>query len=329
MKNFLIYLVVLLPYTFIQYLPYNMMKALAFAGGRVMNLIPSVRKLVRANIHAAMPELPPEEVARIGKESLKNLVWNILEFVWEDGIPERISRCSYMREDTIEMHKKAKAEGRNYIYVNPHLGSWEASGVAGAFHTGMTMAAIAKPVTNPYLNRLLNSEKREKVGMKVLFTNGAVRGAIKALRAGMNLGTLVDQNTKVRYGGVFVNFFGIPVPSSPAPAEIKMYCDKHGIPVEILFGVSLRREDGRVESFCEPLSKPFEQYASAQEVLQECMNISERYIRQYPEQYLWLYRRFQHIPQDASPEIRARFPYYAKEASRGFYDRLVHTGRKK
>jgi KDO2-lipid IV(A) lauroyltransferase len=329
MLNFLVYLIVLVPYTIICHLPYKAVKGLAFLSGSIMDLIPSIRKLVRANIHAAMPELPPQEVARICRQSLKNLVWNLLEFIWVDGDIKRINRCYYMRQDTIELHRKAKAEGKRFIYVNPHLGSWEASGTAGAFFTGMTMAVIAKPVTNPYLNKLLNTEKREKLGLKVLFTKGAVRGAVKALRDGMCLGTLVDQNTKVRYGGIFVNFFGIPVPSSPAPMEIKSYCDKHDIPVELLFGVSLRREDGRLESFCEPLSKPFDQYTSQAEVLQEFLDISERYIRQYPEQYLWLYRRFQHIPRGASPEIRARFPYYAKDASDGFYDLLVHRGKKK
>lgn len=329
MVNLLVYLMIIIPYTLIRHLPYKAVKGLAFLGGNVMNMIPSVRKLVRANILAAMPELSEKEAARIGRESLKNLAWNMLEFIWLDGEPDRIRRCYCMRQETGDMHKQAKAEGKRFIYVNPHLGSWEASGVAGAFYTGMTMAAIAKPVTNPYLNKLLNTEKREKLGLKVLFTKGAVRGAVKALRDGMCLGTLVDQNTKVRYGGIFVNFFGIPVPSSPAPMEIKNYCDKHNIPVELLFGVSLRREDGRVESFCEPLSKPFDQYTSQAEVLQEFLDISERYIRQYPEQYLWLYRRFQHIPRGTSPEIRARFPYYAKDASDGFYDLLVHRGKKK
>ena len=313
MKNILIYLVVLLPYHFIQLLPHWSIRPLGVLGGYVMNCIPFIYRMVRTNIHIAMPELPDAEVRRIGRESLINLTWNILEFVWTDGNPKRINRCYCMQEETREMHRKAKAEGKQYIYVNPHLGSWEASGVAGAFFTGMTMAAIAKPVSNPYLNRLFNSGKREKVGMKIIFSRGAIRGSIKALRAGMNLGTLVDQNTNPGLGGVFVNFFGFPVASSPAPAELKLYCDKHNIPVEILFAVSLRRKDGKVETHCEPLPKPFEQYSSSKEVLQECISISEKYIRRYPEQYLWFYRRFLLIPEGTPLEIQNRFPYYSKK----------------
>lgn len=314
-RDLLIYLAVISPYHFIRILPHWAIRALAVFGGYLLNAIPFARNMVRGNIHAAMPELSAAEVARIGRQSLINLTWNMLEFVWIDGIPKRIQRCCCMQEETIEMHKKAKAEGRQFIYVNPHLGSWEASGIAGAFFTGMTMAAIAKPVSNPYLNRLYNTDKREKVGMKVIFSNGAVRGSIKALRAGMNLGTLVDQNTSIHRGGVYVNFFGLPVSSSPAPAEIKKYCDKHNIPVEILFGVSLRRQDGKTESVCIPLPKPFDQYADSTEVLQECMNISEKYIRRYPEQYLWFYRRFQCIPAGTAPELQKRFPYYAEHMS--------------
>lgn len=324
MTDFFVYLLVLIPYKVLHVLPLGIVRRIAFLAGGVMNLVPSCRKLVRANIRAALPELSEKEVARIGRESLKNLAWNMAEFIWLDGEPERIKRCYYMQKETHEMLQEGKKQGKRFIYVNPHLGSWEASGVAGAFYAGMPLAAIAKPVTNPYLNKLLNNGKREKVGMRVIFTRGAVRASIKAIREGMCLGTLVDQNTKVRRGGVFVNFFGIPVPSSVAPVEIKSYCDKHNIPVEILFGVSLRREDGRVESLCRELSKPFAEYSSQQEVLQDILNISEEYIRRYPEQYLWLYRRFQYIPEDVSPEVRARYPFYAKAGSKGFYDLRSH-----
>ena len=322
--DFLIYLLVLIPYKIIHILPLRAVRAIALLCGKGLALIPFNRKIVFANIRAAMPELPEKEVVRIGKKSLENLAWNMAEFIWIDGEPERVQRCYRMQKETVEMLKRGKAEGKRFIYVNPHLGSWEASGAAGAFFSGMPLAAIAKPVTNPYLNKLINNGKREKMGLKILFTRGAVRASIKALRDGMCLGTLVDQNTKVRRGGVFVSFFGIPVPSSIAPVEIKEYCDKHDIPVEILFGVSLRQPDGMVESICEPLPKPFAEYGSQEEVLQEIMNISERYIRQYPEQYLWLYRRFQYIPEDAAPEVRARFPFYAKSPSPGFYDLREH-----
>ena len=180
------------------------------------------------------------------------------------------------------------------------------------FYAGMKMAAIAKPVRNPYLNKLLNSGGREKThGLEVIFSKGAMRAALHALKQGKGLGTLIDQNTRVRDGGVFVDFFGVPVPSSTAPATLKRYCDAHGIPTVIIYGTSLRLADGRNTAHIEDLSKPFSEYADDREVLQELMQISEKYIRMYPDQYLWFYKRFQYIAPDCPEEIRKRYPEYA------------------
>jgi lauroyl/myristoyl acyltransferase len=90
-----------------------------------------------------------------------------------------------------------------------------------------------------------------------------------------------------------------------------------------MYGTSWRKEDGKVYSMAEDLPKPYDEYADEKEVLQALLDISEKYIRQYPEQYLWLYHRFQHIPPDTPEDIRRRFPYYAKEPNAHFYSKLA------
>ena len=53
-------------------------------------------------------------------------------------------------------------------------------------------------------------------------------------------------------------------------------------------------------------------------MLQALMDMSEEFIRKYPDQYLWFYRRFQYIPQGATDELKAKYPFYAKMASNHF-----------
>ena len=60
------------------------------------------------------------------------------------------------------------------------------------------MAAIAKVTRNPYLNNLLNKKCREIQGLRVIFSKGAVKETIKALHEGLTIGTLIDQNTRIR-----------------------------------------------------------------------------------------------------------------------------------
>ncbi len=317
------YVAVLLPYRAIRLMPYGTVRIFARFCGAALNAVPSIRRLVRSNIHAAMPELPPVEVRRIARESLFHLMFNLLEFVWLDGNPERIRRCYYLPPEITEQLRGHVARKERIIFVNPHLGSWEASGVMAPFYAGVRMVAIAKPVRNPYLNNLLNHGNREKVaGLEIIFAEGAIRAAIKALRSGRGVGTLIDQNTKVRHGGTFVNFFGLPVASSTAPALLKSYCDTQGIPAVIIYGTSVRHADGRITAHAATLSKPFSEYRDEKEVLQELMEISEKFIRAYPEQYLWFYKRFQNIPPDCPPEVRARFPYYATVTNAHFFSKL-------
>ena len=103
---------------------------------------------------------------------------------------------------------------------------------------------------------------------------------------------------------------------------LKRYCDVRGIPAAIIYGSSLRFPDGRIHSFCEELPRPFEEYPDDRAVIQEVMKMSESFIRKYPEQYLWLYKRFQNIPPDCPEELRKRYPYYAKVPSPNFFRKL-------
>lgn len=331
MKKFvwlLEYWVVLIPYALIRILPYRGIRILARMGGAALYCIPSCRKLILANIRCAMPELPEKEVRRIARASAFHLSLNMVEFMWVHGEPDRIEKCYVLEPETTAALHAHNAAGERLLFVNPHLGSWEASGVVAPYYGNVDLVAIAKPVRNPYVNKLLNKSGREKCkGMRVVFSKGAIRAAIHALREGSGIGLLIDQNTRVRDGGCFVNFFGVPVTSSKSPASLKRFCDANNIPAVIAYGSSLRKEDGKVHARILYLPKPFEEYESDEAVLQTLMELSEQDIRRYPEQYLWLYHRFQNIPPDAPEELRRRYPYYAKVPSASFFDRRAKLNR--
>lgn len=318
------YAIVIVPYVLIRLSPWCVIRAIARFSACIVWAIPSFRKLISANIRTAMPELEATEVRRIGKTSCFHLFLNLYEFIWLTGKKERIEKHYILPQDVTDKLKAHVAAGERIIFVNPHLGSWEASGLMAPYYAGVNMVAIAKPVRNPYLNNLLNHGNREREhGLKIIFAKGAIKAATKALRDGFGVGTLIDQNTRVRDGGAFVRFFGMPVASSKSPAGLMRYCASRQIPSVIVYGSSLRMPDGKVQAFAEWLSKPFDQYETEEEVIQELMDISESYIRRFPEQYLWFYRRFQFIPPDADQAIRARFPYYATTATPKFFSRIA------
>lgn len=303
--------------------PRSLMRGTAWIFGFILHALPSARKLVRANIRAALPELPESEVKRIARASFDQVSWNLLEYIWMTGNEKRIRRCCSLAEGVAEKLQELNSKGTRIIFVTPHMGSWEASGLMAPFYGGVKLAAIAKPLRNPYLNRIFNGGSRESTaGLHIIFSKGAMRSAIHALKEGMGVGTLIDQNTRVRDGGVFVNFFGLPVPSSTAPAMLKEYCNQRGIPCEIYTACALRNKQGHIVAGIKPLAKPFEEYTSHAEILQELLDTSEKLIRENPEQYLWIYRRFQYIPENATPEQRKRYPWYAVEPGKNFYRKV-------
>ncbi len=316
------YVAVLVLYGMIRLLPHGALRIPAILGGAGVWLMPTFRRMIIANIRTAMPEKSEAEAVRIGRRSCYHVIFNLFEFIWLSGNPRRIERWYELPEDITARLKAHVAAGERIIFVNPHLGSWEASGLMAPYYAGVRMVAIAKPVRNPYLNRLLNHGNREKeAGLHIIFARGAIRAATRALREGLGVGTLIDQNTRVRDGGVFVRFFGMPVASSKAPASLKHYCNAHGIPSVIIYGTSVRMPDGRVRAHAEWLSRPFDQYESEEAVIQELMDISAGYIRRFPEQYLWFYRRFRYIPPECPEELLRRYPYYARVVKPSFFNR--------
>ena len=78
----------------------------------------------------------------------------------------------------------------------------------------------------------------------------------------------------------------------------------------------------------DPLPKASSEYTSEEEVIQDIMKMTENLIRMAPEQYLWLYKRFQYIPQDASEELKRKYPSYARVVKPSFFSRVRGSGNK-
>lgn len=321
--KFLLYLVCLSILITIRILPHWLLPILGTIGGRLIYLIPFFKKLVVANVKTAFPEYSNDKVKTIAKESLANMCLNMLEFAWVDGRIDRIEKYYGMSKELKDDIEKYKSENKTIIFITPHLGSWEAAGSIIPHFGEVHMCAIAKPVKNPYIDKLLNRSGREKSkGLEIIFRNGAIQASCKALKEGKCLAMLVDQNTRARDGGAFVNFFGLPVASTTAPGVLMKYCSSHNIPYGVICGAGIRQKDGKVVTYGQTLSKDFSFYKDEVEILQEIMDISEKLVRQYPEQYLWLYKRFLHIPPTLDEETKKRYPFYARVPSNHFYRKI-------
>jgi Kdo2-lipid IVA lauroyltransferase/acyltransferase len=194
-----------------------------------------------------------------------------------------------------------------HICITAHLGNWEVLGMAFATG-GHPLVSVAAPLDNPIVDQMFN-DMRKRTGQQVISKHGALRHLIKTLRAQGKIAMLLDQNTKPSDGGLFVPFFGRPVPVSSAAAALWRRTG-----AEIFFGVCLPEPDGHyrvppVERVPTP-SATDESPGHIEQVTAAIAQTTERYVRRYPGHWLWMYKRWKFVPPG---ESRERYPYYAKE----------------
>jgi Kdo2-lipid IVA lauroyltransferase/acyltransferase len=185
---------------------------------------------------------------------------------------------------------------RPVLIVTGHFGNWELGGYSLGV-LGFPTYGIARRIDNPHLDRFL-ARFRQKMGLTLLDKNEDYNEIVRALDAGGAVGTLGDQDAGPR--GMFVEFFGRPASTHKAVAYLALQHDALmvvlGVPrVGPMFHRTLvadiidpREYDGRSDAAL-AMTKRF---TSALEGL----------IRQYPEQYFWLHRRWKHQP----PEKKRR-----------------------
>jgi len=187
-----------------------------------------------------------------------------------------------------EEGKAFLAANRPAVTVSAHLGCWEILSQL-AFLEGHSMMSVAKDIGTSAMTSLL-MRARQSIGQEIVRADGAFRPLMQGLKDGKSLGLLVDQVVKPRDGGVWVMFFGRPVPVSAAPA---FFAAKGKAPVALAWSRPLR--DGRYR--CE-LIRVYAPGAGRDiwGFTQQCIHDLERVIRRHPSCWVLNYRYFRKRP---------------------------------
>jgi len=192
---------------------------------------------------------------------------------------------------------------KNQICITAHFGNWEVIGLMMAMR-GFPLHTIAMPVKNPAVDRLL-IERREVTGQKIIPRNGALRKLLGVLRNDGKTAFLVDQNTEESESGIWVDYFGLPVPVTPAPAALSA---KTGS--EMFIGFCAPQRGGRYRVYVTEAIKPPENAdeETTRALTQQILSAVEREVRNHPEHWLWMYKRWKIVKLGTSPD---RYPWYA------------------
>lgn len=242
------------------------------------------------------PYRPTPDEERIIRRSYRNMARSVGYAFWT--LVRARARCA----ETGEMAPEAKAflkANKPAVTVSGHIGCWEILSQL-AFLEGHTMMSVAKDIGTRGMTRLLMAARRS-IGQEIVSADGAFKPLMAGIRAGKSLGLLVDQKVSPKQGGIWIRFFGRPMPVSAAPA---FFAAKAKAPIIVAWSHPLK--DGRYRCEMLDMIAPDE----ARDVwgtTQRCARDLEKIIRRHPSCWVLNYNYFRQVPtEDELSSLLAR-----------------------
>jgi Kdo2-lipid IVA lauroyltransferase/acyltransferase len=253
--------------------------------GLLDRAIPRLRRVARANLAFALPGVEAEPVVDGVFRSIARILVAFARF------PEirRETVGAWVRCEGMEHYDAAIRAGRGVLFATAHLGNWELSAFAHALFRS-PMEVVVRPLDNPLIDALVE-RRRALSGNRPIAKQEAARAILKALKANQAVGILIDQNSAPE-AGVFVDFFGVP---ACAPVGFAKLAARSGAAVIPGFALWSEQERRYVLRFYPAVPMTGDAASDTQAIQTQL----ERVIREYPEQWLWIHRRWKTRPTGA------------------------------
>lgn len=272
----------------LRFSPRGIAESLArFYAGLLDRFVPRLRRTAMRNLELAMPEMPDAERARIADGVFRSIA---RVFVGVARLPDLTHENigEWIVHEGLENLREAQARGKGVLIATGHLGNWEFSVNAHTLLCGDTMSVVVRPLDNPLIDNLVR-RRREMFGNRMTGKKEFVRSLLLALKAGEAAAMLVDQNNMLDQG-VFVDFFGIPARTGTSFAKIAAHTGAAVVPGFALWIEAEKRYH----------LKFYPAVAMTGEIAEDTQRVQaavERAIREYPDQWLWVHRRWKARPE--------------------------------
>jgi Kdo2-lipid IVA lauroyltransferase/acyltransferase len=190
-----------------------------------------------------------------------------------------------------EHYEEAKRRGRGALFATAHLGNWELSAVAHSLLTE-PMHVVVRPLDNAAVDAVIEA-RREATGNHVISKRDAARDILRALKRNEPVGILIDQNVSPAEG-VFIDFLGAKACAGTAFARLAAHSGAAVIPGFAFWSETKRKYVLRFYPLV-PIT------GDAAEDTRRIHEVIEQAIREHPDQWLWLHRRWKTRPPGEPP----------------------------
>ena len=268
------------------YTPLGVSNLLARGYARLLDMaLPRLRRVAMANLAMALPDLGRLEHARIADGVFRSVARLLASFARFPQI-HRGNVNTWIRYEGFEHFEEARRRGKGVLFATAHLGNWELSAFAHALLCA-PMHVVVRPLDNPLIDRLV-ARRRTMSGNRLIEKKDFARGILQALGANEAVGILIDQNASLE-NGVFVDFFGIQACAGSGFAKLAAHTGAAVIP-----GFALWSEGER--KFVLRFYPEVPVTGDVQDDTARLHSVLEGVIREYPEQWLWIHRRWKTRP---------------------------------
>ena len=250
-----------------------------------------LRRTGERNLELAFPDLDArrrEDLLRGCFLNLGRLLGAFSHFGKESpGALQALIEC-----EGLEHLDAAIQSGRGVILFTGHVGAWELSSFALSLF-GYPLSFLVRRIDNPKIEALVD-RARTRRGNRTIDKRSAAREMLQLLQAGGTLGILVDLNTLDREG-IFVDFFGRPASTTFILAKVALRTEALVLPVFAPWDKQRRR-------FLLKIDKPLsyngtgDKEEDVRRLTQLFTSVVEKYVRLYPDQWLWIHRRWKTRP---------------------------------
>jgi KDO2-lipid IV(A) lauroyltransferase len=247
--------------------------------------IPRLRRIADRNLTLAFPEGNAEWRKQIIDGVFRSIGRLLVAFARFPQIT-KANVADWIRYEGFEHYQRARERGKGVLFATGHLGNWELSAYAHALLTE-PMNVVVRPLDNPLIDAVVE-RRRGLSGNTLVSKRDFARSIFKALRDNEPVGILVDQNSSTE-NGVFVPFFGTLACANLTFARLAARSDAAVIPGFATWS----EQEGRY------ILRFYPEVEITGEAVEDTRRIQcaiESAIRETPDQWLWIHRRWKTRP---------------------------------
>jgi KDO2-lipid IV(A) lauroyltransferase len=249
----------------------------------------SRQRLMMRNLANAFPEKTPEEIAQIASDAWGSMGRLIVEYVFLDRLFDydpATNGTGRVEVSGVPIFTDLKDNPRPFIVFSAHTGNFELLPVAGAAF-GLNVTVLFRPPNNPFIADKIFQFRKARMGNLVPSHAGSSFALARQLDQGQPVGVLVDQKF---HKGLPTQFFGQDVRTNPLLAKLVRQFNCEVYPARCI-----RLPDNRFRLEIEPaLDIPRKDNGDMdlQATAQLLNDTVERWVREYPGQWLWYHDRW-------------------------------------